>query len=72
MKSVGLQFEEKLGALADTNYYLNSKGDSHVYMFDIPAAVNKFFMDEVDDAVELPLFRVRALVRMYTNVYGEK
>lgn len=82
MKSVGLEFEEKLGALADTNCYLNTCGDSRVYQFDIPAAVHKYFMRDVDDPVYNILFHQRDQLRVYireghegrvyTNVYVKK
>ena len=74
MKPVGFEFEEKLGALADTNIWLMERGESTRYQFKVPAAVHKYFMRGVDDQIYNPRERVEVQLRghMYTNVYGEE
>ena len=83
MKIVGLELEEKLGALADTNIWLMERGESIRYQFEVPAAVQKYFMRGVDDQMHNILWKVRPWLReelvythgihdVYTNVYWKR
>lgn len=75
MKSVGIEFEDKLSKLADTNIWLWERGESEVYQFKVPAAVQKYFMRGVDDQWHNLVYKVRPQLRaelVYTNVYWGK